>query len=265
MGAETGKVKLRPKNPGENLKVAVTVLKRRDSNLKAKADRAAKIAKAKQKKKKETGKLNIVRAESLIKSYRINLSDKRRLKRQRKKKQPKDPQKVSVPKGQKIAQVIAVVRNGRKGGSKEVKKMLRALRLAETNTLVFMPNTKEALDQLLIVQPFVFYGPPTFKTVTDLFYKRAKFKAPESSDKVLLSDNSLVETHLGSLGMLCVEDLVHTVFQANEHFAEVNQRLWPWELGDIRKAGALLTPDKDHIYGNIKDAVNDKIFELLGS
>ena len=98
IGANTGKSILRPKNPGENLKVAVTVLRRRDRNLKAAAERAAKIVK----KKRQTArskKLNLVRAESLVKQYRVNLSDKRRLQRNPKKKQLKDPKKQMVPKG----------------------------------------------------------------------------------------------------------------------------------------------------------------------
>jgi len=254
---------LLPKKPGENLKVALTVLKRRDRNLKATAIRAAKIAKSKRQ-KAQSKKLGILRAESLVKRYRVNLSDKRRLKRAQKKgKKLKDPKKAMVPKGKKRPEILAVVRNARKGGSKEVKKALGGLRLKEVNTLIFMPNTKESLERLRVVEPFVFYGPPSYKLVNDLLHKRAKFKPPASSEKIPLSDNLLVEKHLGSIGMLCIEDLVQALFTNSEDFGAVSERLWPFELGDVRKAVGL-TPEKDHLYGNLKEPVTAKITELLG-
>lgn len=263
VGANIGKSILRPRKPGENLKEAVTVLKRRDRNLKHAAERAAKIAK-KKKQAARSVKLNIVRAESIVKKFRVNLSDKRRLKRVRKQKKLKDPKKAMVPKGKKRAEVLAVVRNARLGGSKEVKRALRELRLKETNTLVFLLNTKESLERLRVVDPFVFYGPPSYKLVNDLLFKRAKFKPPQSSEKILLNDNGLVEQHMGPIGMLCIEDLVQAIFTGSEDFQATAERLWPFELGDVRKSGAGLTPEKDHLYGNLKEGITAKVTELLG-
>merc|ERR1719456_1545688 len=130
---EVGKTVLRPRHAGESLKVAETVLKRRDRNIKAAADRAAKNAKARQKRAhKARGKLGIVRAESMVKKWRVQDSDSRRLLSQRKK---------PLPKMEAKGRCLAVVRNAREGGTKEVSRVLKELRLVTTSTLVFLPNT----------------------------------------------------------------------------------------------------------------------------
>jgi len=252
---EVGKTVLRPRQPGETIKVAETVLKRRDRNIKAASERANKIKKIRDKRKsKARGKLNIVRAESMVKQWRVRHSDERRLKSQTKKPLDKVYEK---------AKCLAVVRNARDGGSKQVKMMLKNLRLKEPNTLVFMTNTKESLQKLKIVKPFVFWGCPSYRSVLDLMQKKATFKAPKSHKKQPLSDNNLVEEHLGDVGMLCVEDLASAITSGSDHFTAVTDRLWPFEFIDARKAGKL-APDIEHPWGNIKYKINGRINKLLG-
>merc|ERR1719235_2218701 len=182
------KAVLQPKNPGESIKIAETVLKRRDRNLKAAAQRAANIAKVrKQRREAQKGKLRIVRAEKLIKRNRLKTVDRERLFRQKKKK---------VKRGQ--GKVVAVVRNGRLGGSRDVYKTLKEIGLTECHTMKFFRNTEDNYAKLNILRPFVFWGPPSFKLVNLIMSKKALFKDPKKpKSRTVLSDNALVEEHLG--------------------------------------------------------------------
>jgi large subunit ribosomal protein L7e len=248
---------MRPRNPGESIKVAETVLKRRERNLKAAADRAAQIARARNQKKQfqKGGKLKIIRAERLVKDCRNRQRDRRRLKNVGKK---------SLPKQQK-GRVLAAVRNGRLGGSKEAKATLRGLGLGKRHTMIFLPNNKETATKLRIAQPYAFWGVPTFKMVCNLIHKRAAFRDPEQpQERTALSDNVLIEKHLGDLGVLCTEDLAHAIHTCSNKFGKVQERLWPMLLGDAKKASGKLVNEKYYTQGNISADVNTKIAQLLG-
>lgn len=249
------KATLQPRRPGEMLKVAQTVLKRRDRNLKAAADRAAKIAKGRDRMKtiKKGGKFKVVRAERLIKDKLIMLKDLRRLKNKDKK---------PVKKLQK-GRTLLVARNNRKGGSKITKLMLKDLRLTKKNTVVFLSNTDEVVRRLQTVKPFVFWGVPSFKIVTNLVHKKAMFKDPAKPRiKQLLSDNTIIENCLGDLGVLCTEDLAHVINTRSEHFDKVTEKLWPIKLGDIMKANGMIQ-DRRFTYGDVKKTISSKVEKLL--
>jgi len=248
---------LQPRRPGESLKVAQTVLKRRDRNLKAAAERTQNVAAARKNAKRlaHKGKLQIVRAERLVKDCRSRQADRRRLKNVVKKPLPK------IQKGR----ILAAIRNGRLGGSKEAKATLRSLGLVKRHTMVFLPNNKDIVTKLRVVQPFAFWGVPTFKMICSLIHKRAAFRDPEKpGERTPLSDNVLIEQHLGDLGMVCTEDLAHVIHTCGNQFQKVNARLWPIMLGDAKKSSGKLVNDKYYTTGNITDGVNTKISELLG-
>ncbi len=59
------------------------------------------------------------------------------------------------------------------------------------------------------VEPYVAYGYPTRKTISDLIYKRGYGKVNNS--RIPLSDNSIVEGQLGKHGIASVEDLIHEI------------------------------------------------------
>jgi len=248
------KATLQPRRPGENLKVAQTVLKRRDRNLKAAQIRAASVAKARnQKKEAKKGTLQIVRAEKLIKKSLIHQMDKKRLRNKDKKKHVK-PQR---------GKTVLVARNSRRGGSKVTKKVLKSLSLSKRNTVVFMANSKDTVKKLEVIKPFVYWGVPTFKLVTNLVHKKATFKDPANPQaKELLSDNTIIERHLGDLGVLCTEDLAHALHTQSKDFDRVKQRLWPIEIGDINKANGMIF-DKGYTFGNVKQEINSKISKLM--
>jgi large subunit ribosomal protein L7e len=248
---------LQPRRPGETIKVAETVLKRRERNIKACAEKAAQIAKSRNDKKKyqKSGKLQIIRAERLVKDCRNRMADRNRLKNVGKKPLPK----------QEKGRVLAAVRNGRLGGSREAKATLRGLGLGKRHTLVFLPNTDETAKQLRIAKPYAFWGVPSFKLVCNLIHKRAAFRDPDNPrERTALSDNTLIEKHLGDLGLLCTEDLAHAIHTRSNKFEKVQERLYPMVLGDAKKSSGKLVNDKYYTQGGVGADVNLKIGELLG-
>lgn len=248
---------LQPRRPGETIKVAETVLKRRERNIKACAEKAAQIAKSRNDKKKyqKSGKLQIIRAERLVKDCRNRMADRNRLKNVGKKPLPK----------QEKGRVLAAVRNGRLGGSREAKATLRGLGLGKRHTLVFLPNTDETAKQLRIAKPYAFWGVPSFKLVCNLIHKRAAFRDPDNPrERTALSDNTLIEKHLGDLGLLCTEDLAHAIHTRSNKFEKVQERLYPMVLGDAKKSSGKLVNDKYYTQGGVGADVNMKIGELLG-
>lgn len=248
---------LQPRRAGEGIKVAETVLKRRERNLKLAADRAAQIARTRNNKKQiEKGaKLKIIRAERLVKDCRQRQNDRRRLKNVNKKPLPK----------QQTGRILAAVRNGRLGGSKETKVTLRGLGLGKRHTMVFLPNTKEISKKLREAKPYAFWGVPTFKMICNLIHKRAAFRDPAApQERTALSDNVIIEKHLGDLGCLCTEDLAHAIHTRSNKFEKVQERLWPMLLGDAKKSTGKLVNEKYYTQGDIAAEINTKISSLLG-
>lgn len=248
---------LRPRRPGESIKIAETVLKRRDRNIKAAAERAKQIQIIRRNQKEwKKGPLKIKRAERLVKDSLIRASDRRRLKNKGKKKKPKPG----------VGKVLAVVRNGRMGGSGEVKKTLREIGLTKRHTMVFRPHSEDMLKQLVTCKPFVFWGAPSFKAIMNIVHKKAIFRDREAEHgKTMLSDNVLIEKHLGDLGVLCTEDLAHVIHGGfkSKHFKEVTDRLWPVPLGDAKKTSGMVH-DKKFTMGDLHRDINAKLEKLIG-
>merc|ERR1719401_127040 len=131
--------------------------------------------------------------------------------------------------------------------------------MTERHTVVFLPNTDETAADLHTIRPFAFWGPPTYKVIANIMQKKALFKDPEQPKaRTVLSDNALVEKHLGDLGLLCTEDLAHAIHRCTPQFEAVTSRLWPVPLGDAKKASGLLH-DKDFTFGDQKDNFNDQL------
>lgn len=121
------------------------------------------------------------------------------------------------------------------------------------------------LKQLNIIEPFVYWGFPSFKTVNDVLHRKATFRT-KNNENVVLTSNQVIEDHLGDLGVLCVEDLVDTLFHRKEPaFDSVTAQLAPFQLGDYtqHKAEGFKINTKEHPYGNLGRKVNTKITEVL--
>jgi len=235
--------------------VAETVLKRRDRNLKAAAHRQDQVARARKAKKEyKKGKLSIVRAERFVKNSRTRIMDEKRLKTQEKKKKPK------LQKGE----VVCVARNGRLGGSRQVKKALRDLGLGKRHLMTWQLNNEETSKKLETAKPFLFWGVPSFKAVFNIVHKKAVFRDKDAEGgQTVLSDNVLIEKHLGDLGVLCTEDLAHVLHTGGNAFKEVNQRLVPVALGNAKTASGMVH-DQYFVWGDQKRGIDAQIKRLMG-
>jgi len=110
----------------------------------------------------------------------------------------------------------------------KTRKILQLLRLRQIHNGVFIKANRASLIMLRLVEPYITYGAPNLKTVSDLIYKRGYGRL--NKQRVALSDNSVIAETLGKYGLICVEDLIHEIYTCGPHFKEANHFLWPFKL-----------------------------------
>jgi len=206
----------------DQILVPETLLKKRKSQEKAREQRTAEIEKRK-KANKEKRSVIFKRAESYVKEYRDAEREKIRLTRV-----SKQNGTFFVEEQPKLVFVIRI-----KGISKiapKPRKILQLLRLLQINNGVFVRLTKATQEMLTIVDPYIAYGYPNLKSVRELIYKRGYGKIDKQ--RVALTDNQLVEDHLGKFGIVCVEDLIHEIFTVGPNFKQASNFLWPFKLSN---------------------------------
>ncbi|KAK4447065.1 60S ribosomal protein L7 [Podospora aff. communis PSN243] len=202
--------------------VPETLLKKRKSQEKARAERAAEIEKKKQANKEKRGVI-FKRAEKYVKEYRDAEREKVRLARA-----AKQDGAFHVPAEGKLIFLIRI-----KGINKiapKPRKILQLLRLLQINNGVFIRVTKATAEMIKIVEPWVAYGYPNLKSVKELIYKRGYGKV--NKQRVALTDNSIIEENLGQYGIICMEDLIHEIFTVGPNFKQAANFLWPFKLSN---------------------------------
>lgn len=142
------------------------------------------------------------------------------------------PAQTVVPQEQKLAFVVRIV--DITGVSKRVRRVIELLQLRKNFTGVFVKLTPLSLKMLRIVEPYVAWGHPNLKSVRELILKRGQAKIKKK--KMPLTDNMLIEEHLGNYGIICLEDLIHEIYSAGKHFKKVTNFLWPFHLSVARHA-----------------------------
>jgi large subunit ribosomal protein L7e len=133
----------------------------------------------------------------------------------------------------------------------KTKKILRLLRLLQVNNGVFVRLNAASQKMLTLVDPWIAYGYPNLKSVRELIYKRGHVKV--GVNRTPITDNAVIEKHLGKHGIICTEDLIHEIFTVGPHFKvrslsccccfcvelhlivhdpyqEANRFLWPFKL-----------------------------------
>ncbi|KAF2453314.1 60S ribosomal protein L7 [Lineolata rhizophorae] len=206
----------------DSILVPETLLKKRKSQEKEREARAAELEK-KKKANKEKRKVIFKRAESYVKEYRDAEREKVRLARL-----AKSEGSFYVEAEPKLAFVIRI-----KGINKidpKKRKTLQLLRLLQINNGVFVRLTKATMEMLKIVEPFVAYGYPNLKSVRELIYKRGYGKVKKQ--RVALTDNAIIEEHLGKYGIVCMEDLIHEIYTVGPNFKQASNFLWPFKLSN---------------------------------
>jgi 60S ribosomal protein uL30 len=206
--------------PAKAASIPESLLKKRKTLDKIKADRAAKLV-ANKLKQKKTRNLIFKKAEKYVKEYRQIERSRVQLHRQAKKNG-----NYYVEPAAKLAVVMRI--RGINDMDPRSTKILQLLRLRQIQNAVFVKLNKATINMLRLVNPYITYGEPNLKTVRELIYKRGFGKV--NKQRIPLTDNEIVEKELGKYGIICVEDVIHEIITVGKHFKEVNNFLWPFKL-----------------------------------
>ena len=139
------------------------------------------------------------------------------------------------------------------------KKLIRS----NSNNGIFVKLTKATSEMLKIVEPYIAYGYPSLKTVRELIYKRGYGKI--NKQRIPLTDNQLIEEHLGKFGIVCMEDLIHEIFTVGVNFKQASNFLWPFKLSN--PTGGFRTRKFKHFVeggdlGNREERINGLVGQM---
>uniref|UniRef100_A0A1I8BUQ8 Large ribosomal subunit protein uL30 n=1 Tax=Meloidogyne hapla TaxID=6305 RepID=A0A1I8BUQ8_MELHA len=195
------------------------------------------------------------RAEQYLIAYRRKQKQELQLKRQAKK-----AGNFYVPDEPKLAFVVRI-----KGINKihpRPRKVLQLFRLRQINNGVFIKLNKATIQMLRIADPYIAWGYPSQKIIRQLIYKRGYVKV--KGQRIPLTDNNIVEEHLGKQDIICVEDMINQIWTVGPHFKQVTNFLWPFKLsnplGGFNKKSNHFVEGGD--YGNREDQIN-KLLERM--
>ena len=113
------------------------------------------------------------------------------------------------------------------------------------------------------VEPYVTFGYPSRKTISDLIYKRGFVKVNRA--RIPITDNLLIEQNLGKNNITCIEDLIEEIYQVGPHFKEANNLLWPFKLSNPRFGFNNKNHpfQKDGDWGNREEHINYLIERMI--
>jgi len=164
------------------------------------------------------------RAEKYVKEYRTSERALIRAKRQ-----AKNSGNFFVEDMPKVLLLVRV--RGINRAAPKTRKILQLLRLRQLNNATFLKVNFATMTMLQYVEPYVTYGKPTLKTISDLIYKRGFGKV--NKQRIPLTDNKIISNTLKEkTGMMCIEDLIHEIHTCGPHFKEANNFLWPFKLSN---------------------------------
>ena len=95
-----------------------------------------------------------------------------------------------------------------------VKSTIMKLGLKKLFRGIFVKVTPQSVRMLLTVEPYVTWGFPNLRSVRGLILKRGQAKIKT----VPLTDNTVIEEHLGRFGVVFLEDLIHEIAFPGKHF-----------------------------------------------
>jgi len=203
-------------------KVPESCLKKRKTGEAIKAKRDA--AKTVYDKKKRAARKDIFkRAEKYVKEYRDAQRSLVRSKRQ-----AKNNGNYFIEDMPKVLLLVRV--RGIMCVAPKTKKILQLFRLLQLNSATFVKVNFATMTMLSYIEPYVTYGKPSLKTISELIYKRGYAKV--NKQRVPLTDNKIIADSLGKQGIICVEDLIHEIHTCGPNFKAANNFLWPFKLNN---------------------------------
>ncbi|KAF6365224.1 ribosomal protein L7 like 1 [Rhinolophus ferrumequinum] len=142
------------------------------------------------------------------------------------------PHGLEVPDEHSLAFVVRIQRIN--GVSLTVQRTIARLRLKKIFSGVFFQVTPKTIKTLRVVEPYVTWGFPNLKSVRELILKRGQAKV---KNKIIpLTDNTVIEEHLGKFGVICLEDLIHEIAFPGKNFQVISGFLCPFHLSVARHA-----------------------------
>lgn len=232
-------------------------------NLLKKRTRNAKLSEARKRhitKRKELAKTRKVeytkRGETYYKRYQ---EEQTSLVQQRRKARAENS--FFVPAEAKVALVVRI--RGINHLPPQVRKILQLFRLRQLHNATFVRINRATLNMLKRVEPYVTFGYPTRKTISDLIYKRGFGKV--NKQRIPLTTNEIIANALRQYNIICVEDLINEIYTCGPHFKEANNFLWSFKLASP-KGGF---NNKRHPFqqggdwGNREEAINQLVRRML--
>ncbi|KAK2097901.1 60S ribosomal protein L7-like 1 [Saguinus oedipus] len=142
------------------------------------------------------------------------------------------PHALELPDKHSLAFVICIERID--GVSLLVQRTIASLRLKKIFSGVFVKVTPQNLKMLRIVETYVTWEFPNLKSVQELILKHGQARVKNKT--IPLTDNTVIEEHLGKFGGICLEDLIHEIAFLGKHFQEISWFLRPFHLSVARHA-----------------------------
>lgn len=161
------------------------------------------------------------------------------------------------------------------------KRILRLFRLRQINNAVFVRVNKATLNMLKHIDPYVTYGYPDRKTVSQLLYKRGYVKI--NGQRIPITSNYIIEAAVKDQktsrarqfkndpkqaqdqGVISIEDLIEEVLAVGPNFKQINNAIWPFKLNNP-KGGFV---NKRHPFnqggdwGNRENHINELIRKMI--
>lgn len=166
------------------------------------------------------------------------------------------------------------------------KRIMRLFRLRQLHNATFLRVNKATLNMLKHIDPYVAYGFPDRKTISQLLYKRGYLKV--KGQRIPITSNQVVEAavqsqktkrgvqHQGAKGaaskpeatgpeVQSIEDLIEEIINVGPNFKQVNNAIWPFKLNSP-KGGFL---NKRHPFnqggdwGNRENHINALIRRMI--
>ncbi|XP_012733727.1 60S ribosomal protein L7-like 1 [Fundulus heteroclitus] len=136
------------------------------------------------------------------------------------------------PEKNKLAFVVRI--REIKGVSPKVMKVIQMMRLRKIFSGTFVKINKTSMAMMKMAEPYVAWGFPNLKSVRELILKRGQTRI--NRRRVPLTDNALIEQHMGKTGIICLEDLIHEIYSVGKNFRAANNFLLPFKLSVARHA-----------------------------
>mmetsp|Transcript_58946 Transcript_58946/g.68169 ORF Transcript_58946/g.68169 Transcript_58946/m.68169 type:complete len:251 (-) Transcript_58946:202-954(-) len=196
------------------------------------------------------------RAEGYVKAHRERLQEL-----VKKRREARANNSFFVPAEGKL--LLAVRIRGVNRLNPRVVRILRLFRLRQIHNAAFIRVNKATLNMLKHIDPYVTYGYPDRKTISQLLYKRGYMKV--KGQRIPINSNEVIERVLAKQNIVSIEDLIEEITHVGANFKIANNSIWPFKLNSP-KGGYR---EKRHPYnqggdwGNREHAINEFVRRMI--